>query len=181
MPPAVIFQPQDSVKVRNFPPGAFAPAWTGPHTIIQRTSDATYEVLINGNQTNVHLNDLRPVRAGNEMTFEDESPYASSETSGKEFVFPLVESEPEEEPAVTQEVEPESVGEPTNLQVLENGQTEQSVVREIKSPRANEQSRPVTLESFRKETVYKLLFCVENRVQGYDRHALASAGRPGDK
>lgn len=84
-PPAISFNPGDRVNVRNFVPGAFAPAWTGPHEIVACTGDTTYEVLVNGHQSNIHVNDLRPARVGNPDPFEDESPYASSVSSEDEF------------------------------------------------------------------------------------------------
>lgn len=111
-PPALVFQEGDKVNVRNFVPGAFAPAWTGPHTVVQRTGDTTYEVLVGGKQSNIHLNDLRPARTGNEV-HEDESPYASSESSGEEFEFRNVEPIPTREPTGLEDTKLVNSQEPT--------------------------------------------------------------------
>lgn len=81
-----MFQEGDKINVRNFAPGAFAPGWTGPHTMEQRTGDTTYEVLIEGKQSNIYLNYLQPARTENEVP-GDETPYGSSESSDKEFEF----------------------------------------------------------------------------------------------
>lgn len=114
-PPALTFQEGDRVNVRNFVPGAFAPAWTGPHTVVRKTSDTTYEILVNGRQSNLHMNDLRPARVGNE-TPEDESPYASSESSDEEFEFREEEPEAPEPESDREAVEPTPFGAPTDLE-----------------------------------------------------------------
>lgn len=109
--PPVSFQVGDRVNVRNFARRVFAPAWTGPHEVIRRLGDLSYEVSYNGKYTNIHANDLRPARTGNEVDLEDESPYASSESSGDDYQFPDNRSddqESEEKGSIYEDRDPDS-------------------------------------------------------------------------
>lgn len=90
-----------------------------------------YEVIINDKQRNIHLNDLRPERIVNEVDFNDESPYASLQSSGEEFEFQNVESElPDEEPTYPEEVVPIPEKEPTKHHATETTQTKPLIPKE---------------------------------------------------
>jgi transposase InsO family protein len=105
--PPVAFQVGDRVNARQRKTDAFAPSWTGPHEIVAKTGHTTYEVLVDGCQWNVHVDDLRPAKLGNRIDFAEDgaedSSDSDSDSEGSEFEFPRDNdrqalAEPGEEP-----------------------------------------------------------------------------------
>ena len=97
--PPVSFRAGDRVNVRQRKADAFAPSWTGPHEIVQKTGPTTYEVLIEGGQWNVHVDDLRPAKPGNRVDFaedgyEQDSEESDSDSDPSEFEFPPNHNQP---------------------------------------------------------------------------------------
>ncbi len=82
--PLTAFRVGDRVNVRNRPRGAFAPMWTGPHQIVKKTGETTYDVQRDGDQVNVHVDDLRLAKEGNVVSFSDDENYDSSSESDAE-------------------------------------------------------------------------------------------------
>lgn len=90
--PPVIFEEGDIVFIRNFKPTAFGPRWNHSGRILRRTGDTAYDILINGRETNFHVDDIRLAPPGN-LIPDDNDPYfedfSSNETDPDEGGFRL--------------------------------------------------------------------------------------------
>ncbi|KAH1009978.1 hypothetical protein HUJ05_004343 [Dendroctonus ponderosae] len=83
------FHTADLVMTKNCHPGAFGSKWTGPWEIVAQTGRTTYDVLMDGGQWNIHLDDLRPAPRGNPEPPPDDDLNCTSETeSDEEYEFP---------------------------------------------------------------------------------------------
>lgn len=124
--PRVEFRPGQFVhsRARAREKLPFSNPWTGPWEIVSQNSPTTYEVLINGKQVNVHLDDLRPAPTGNQVNFEEEDELTSESDSDASVEFGVEEdrdfsSDDEEENLPT---DPQTNGEPlepNNEQITE--------------------------------------------------------------
>lgn len=179
--PPLTFNPGDKVNVRNFVPGAFAPAWTGPYEVVARTSDTTYEILINNHKSNIHLDDLRPARDGNPEVFEDESPYALSESS--------IEDPPAIDPVDSSQNKhdandvPETVENPSPTPKKDQVENHDSL-----AAISRKDSVPIDINSFLSIPILPIeaqeacnqIIQIENEIARYIPKVLGFNGRPGD-
>lgn len=86
--PRIKFRVGDKVNIKDRRAGrAFAPYWSGPHEVVERVSDTTYDLLVHGKQINFHVDDIRPSPEGNNIDIDNDDDL-TSESDISEYAFP---------------------------------------------------------------------------------------------